>query len=172
MTMPPREPPSVPSSARYLAVAQEIMARVAYCWLTTIGQDGAPHARVVKPLRKSLDGNGVVQFLTSGSSRKIAEIRRSPHVSLGYQYDPDLAYVSLAGAATIIEDRDEILRLWHKGMGTFFPLGADDPEVTFVSVKVERIELMSLTQKVMPEPAGRCAAVLVRDPIGNWNLLA
>jgi general stress protein 26 len=47
-----------------------------------------------------------IWFLTSNASRKAADIRHDGRVTVGYQHDPDSAYVALVGDATIVEVAD------------------------------------------------------------------
>src|SRR5271154_3847489 len=88
-----------------LRVARETVARVRYCWVATSGGDGAPNTRVVEPFSRPDEPDWTVTFLTSRRSRKASEIERSARVALGYQYDPELACVTLIGTARLIEDR-------------------------------------------------------------------
>src|SRR5258708_36747586 len=89
-----------------LQVAKETIAKVPYCWVVTADQRGGANARVVQPFFSELDQGGwVVRFLTSGRSRKAAEIASSGRITLGYQYDAELAAVTLAGPATRTADR-------------------------------------------------------------------
>src|SRR5258708_34332985 len=97
-----------------LQVAKETIAKVPYCWVVTADQRGGANARVVQPFFSPLDQDGwVVRFLTSGRSRKAAEIASSGRISLGYQYDPEQAYVTLVGAASIIDDRGYLRAKWR-----------------------------------------------------------
>src|SRR5271155_5561886 len=103
-----------PTIEQILLVAKDITAKVLNCWVVTADQRGGANARVVQPFFSQLDQDGwVVRFLTSGKSRKAAEIASSGRVSLGYQHDPEQAYVTLAGEAHIIDDRDYLKDKWQ-----------------------------------------------------------
>src|ERR1700722_9354839 len=89
-----------------LRVAKDTIAKVPCCWAVTADQRGGASARVVQPFFSQLDQDGgIVRFVTSGSSRKAVEIASSGRITLGYQYDPEQACVTLVGAASIIVDR-------------------------------------------------------------------
>ena len=149
------------STTHLLAVARETMAKVKNCWLVTVAQGGAPSARIVAPI-EGVPGERewTIWVLTSRGSRKIDEIRGDGRVTLGYQHDPDSAYVALAGHATIIDDRAEIARRWNPSWNNVFEAGADDPDAVFIRVDVDHIELFSLAHKVAPEPFCKRSAVV------------
>src|SRR5260370_37864742 len=107
-----------------LLAAKDTTAMVLNCWAVTADQHGGANARVVQPFFSQLNQDGwVVRFLTSGKSRKAAEIARSGRISLGYQYDPEQAYVTLVGEATIIDDRGYLKGQWRAGWDVYFPEG-------------------------------------------------
>jgi general stress protein 26 len=155
-----------------LLVAKETTAKVPYCWVVTADQLGGASARVVQPFFSQLDRGGwVVRFLTSRSSRKAGEIVSSGRISLGYQYDPELACVTLVGAARLIDDRDFVQDQWRPEWNTFFPKGPSDPDAVIVEVTVERIEMWNLLRKIATPPNGLRAATLQRAASGGWQSL-
>ena len=159
------------SATHLLAVARETMAKVKNCWLVTVARNGEGSARIVAPI-PGIPGERewTVWVLTSNGSRKIDEIRRDGRVTLGYQYDPDSAYVALGGHATIVDDRAEISRRWNKSWSNVFQAGADDPDAVFIRLEVDRIELFNLARKVAPEPFCKRSAALSRDALGSWQV--
>jgi len=155
---------------RLLAAALDTRRKSKLCWVTTVGVNGEPHARVVSPIPSTpQDDEWVVWFLTSKASRKASEIARDPRLTLGYQHEPDSAYVSLNGRAILVDDRAELSRRWNPGWNAVFPTGAQDLDAVFVKVEVEHIELWNLAMKVTPAPFGKCAAVLQRVGTGQWH---
>jgi general stress protein 26 len=155
-----------------LLVAEEITAKVLCCWAVTADQRGGANARVVQPFFSQLDGEGwIVRFLTSGSSRKAAEIASSGGITLGYQYDPEQAYVTLVGAASIIDDRGYLWDNWRPEWNVFFPKGPSDEDAVIVEVTVERIEMWNLARMIAAPPNGLRAATLQRAASGSWQSL-
>jgi len=152
-----------------LQVAEEITAKVPSCWAVTADQHGSANARVVQPFFSQLDQDGwVVRFLTSAKSRKAAEIASSGRMTLGYQYEPEQAYVTLAGAARIIADRGFLHDNWRAEWNVFFPKGPSGDAV-IVEVRVERIEMWNLARKIATPPDGLRAATLERAASGGWQ---
>ena len=154
-----------------LLVARDTIAKVPNCWVVTADQRGGANARVVQPFFSQLDQDGwVVRFLTSGRSRKAAEIASSGRISLGYQYDPEQACVTLVGAASIIVDRGYLHDNWRTEWNTFFPKGPSDVDAVIVEVAVERIEMWNLARGIAAHHGLR-AATLLRAASGGWQSL-
>ena len=159
------------SANQLLAIARETMAKVKNCWFVTVTRSGETNARIVAPIPGVPGGDEwTVWVLTSSGSRKIDEIRRNDRVTLGYQHDPESAYVALAGRAIIINERAEISERWNKSWDNVFRAGAEDADAVFVKIEVDRIELFSLARKVTPAPFCKRSAALARNVEGNWRV--
>ena len=88
--------------SRLLAGAAKTVASARYCWLATATDAGPPRLR---PMGRVLGDPGedewTIRFLTDGRSHKVGEMRRANEVAIVFQHDPDLAFVTLIGKATI-----------------------------------------------------------------------
>jgi general stress protein 26 len=89
----------IPQSAREKVegVARRIMSAARFCSLVTIGDQGAPQARIVDPLEP--DASLTIYVATNPRSRKVAEITRDSRVTLLYFDTARLAYVTVIGRA-------------------------------------------------------------------------
>jgi len=155
-----------------LLVAKDMTAKVSNCWAITADQRGGANARVVQPFFSQLDQDGwIVRFLTSGSSRKAAEIRSSGRITLGYQYDPEQACLTLVGKARISADRRYLNDNWRTEWNAFFPKGPSDVDAVFVEVTVERIEVWNRLRGIFAPPNGLRATTLLRAASGGWQSL-
>ncbi|HEY6621833.1 MAG TPA: pyridoxamine 5'-phosphate oxidase family protein [Steroidobacteraceae bacterium] len=155
-----------------LLVAKDTIAKVLNCWAVTADQRGGASARVVQPFFSQLEENDwVVRFLTSGNSRKAAEIASSGRISLGYQYDPEQAYVTLVGEASVIDDRSYLKEQWRSGWNVHFPEGPSDTNAVIIEVTVKRIEVMNLARGIGVPPKAVRASTLQRTESGGWQLL-
>ena len=156
--------------SRLLAGAATTMRSARYCWLATATEAGAPHAR---PMGRVLNDPGEdawkIRFLTDGRSSKAADIRRAGRVTILFQHDPDLAFVTMIGEAALHENSAETHGRWKPAYDVYFPSDADRANAIFVEVEVERMELW--IRGVTPEPFGLRATVLARDGRG-WRLIA
>ena len=126
----------------------------------------------MRPMGRVLNDPGEdqwkIRFLTDGRSHKAADMRRASEVSILFQHDPDLAFVTLIGKAKLHEDASETRDRWKSAYDVYFPSEADRANAIFVEVKVERMELW--IRGVTPEPFGLRATVLERDAEG-WRLI-
>jgi general stress protein 26 len=153
--------------ARMLAGAQKLVAGVQYCWLVTGGGEspwGRPMGRIL-----SSEGNDdwTIRFLTDLRSRKIVDLRNTSTVGLIFQDGGDDAFASLTGAVRLIEDVSEIQALWKEdAYAGYFPTEKDRANAGFIEVRIHRMELW--IRGVTPEPFGRRATALQRDPKGAW----
>jgi general stress protein 26 len=161
--------PNAIEVTRLLDGAAKTMRSARYCWLATATESGIPHLR---PMGRVLNDPGEdawkVRFLTDGQSHKAGDMRRASEVTILFQHDPDLAFVSLIGKATLHENASETRARWKPAYNVYFPSEADRANAIFVEVEIERMELW--IRGVTPEPFGLRATVLERDAEG-WLLI-
>jgi general stress protein 26 len=154
---------------RLLDGAAKTMRSARYCWLATATYAGVPH---VRPMGRLLadpgDDQWRIRFLTNGRSRKAADMRRASEVTIVFQHDPDLAFVTLIGKAALREDAFETRSRWKSAYDVYFPSETDRANAIFVEVEVDRMELW--IRGVTPEPFGLQATVLERD-VEGWRLI-
>jgi general stress protein 26 len=153
---------------KLLAGAAKTMRSARYCWLATASEIGAPQ---VRPMGRVLNDPGEdewkIRFLTDGRSRKAAAMRRAGAVTVLFQDEPDLAYVTLIGEAALHEDASETRSRWKPAYDIYFPSETDRGSAIFVEVEAQRLELW--IRGVTPEPFGLKATVLAR---GGYSLPA
>ncbi len=150
----------MPDTDLMLRAARATIGQVQYCFAITVGQDGAANARIIEPF--PLEDDWSVTFVTSRSSRKTAEIEQTGRLTLGYQHDPEGAYVTLVGRARIDPDPNAVHGVWRDSLNLWFPDGPNDPDAVVIRFETERVELWNFAQEIMPEPKGLRAAVLDR----------
>ncbi len=162
------KPDSVDVS-RLIAGAAKTMRSARYCWLATASESSTPH---IRPMGRLLNDPGEdewrIRFLTDGRSHKAADMRRESEVTILFQHDPDLAFVTLIGKAALHENASETRSRWKAAYDVYFPSETDRANAIFVEIGVERMELW--IRGVTPEPFGLRATVLERDA-GGWRLV-
>lgn len=137
--------PPAPDRATVLAAAAEVMKEARYCALITVDDSGRPQARAMDALPP--EGNLTVWLATNPKSRKVAQIRKDPRVTL-YYFDPSAqAYVTLFGRARLVDDPAEKQKRWKPGWEAFWP----DRDKSFLLVEVtpERLEVVSPKHKII-----------------------
>ncbi len=116
----------------------ELIGNTHICMLTTIDTDGKPWSRPMGVQEAAFDGD--LWFFTDVSSDKVEHIRRSPGVGVAFARPSDQEYVTMAGRAAVLNDRQKIEDLWSEHLTTWFPDGADDPDLRLIHVEVDRAE--------------------------------
>ena len=112
-TMPTRPEATRAEIDCFLAAARETIADVRYCWLATRSADGGTNARALRihPGRVGSD-DWTRRFVVRRESRKVAEMRAAPRVTLAFQHASGDAYVALGGVAILLDDKAEMRELW------------------------------------------------------------
>ena len=155
---------------RFLAAARETIAEMPVCWLATRSLEGGTNARAVS---SSAGPAGCDEwsrrFLVRRSSRKVAEIRAAPSVTLAFQHPSGDRYVALGGRATIIDDVAEMRSLWPGDLDGQFPPGFADANMIVIRVDVDRIEVH--VRGLTAEPFGAGRTLLERQPAGSWRFI-
>jgi general stress protein 26 len=147
-----------------LQVARETISKVTWCFVVTSGPDGTPNARIVRP--GPLREDWSIGFMTERTCRKVREIERAGRFAMAFQFDPELAYVTLQGEHQIVADVNVKRAVWSAESQRFHPGGPEDPNVVIVRLRTDRIELYNGTHGVQPKPVGLCSVVLARSGDG------
>ena len=131
-----------------LAAARAIMTKVGVCSVITVDETGRAQARAIDAFPP--DEQMVVWFATNPKTRKVAQIRRDPRVTL-YYYDPAaMEYVTLLGRARLVADPVEKQKHWKDSFRAFW---SDRGEgYLLVEVTPERLEVVSPTRKILSDP--------------------
>lgn len=130
--------------AEQVAVTQDVsklldkIKEVKYATLTTLDAQRRLHGR---PMYTCAPGDdGALWFFSEKDAQKIDEIKANSQVGLGYSDPGNATYVTVAGTATVTDDKQKIKDLWREDFRGFFPKGADDPNLTLIKVEIENGE--------------------------------
>lgn len=127
---------ATPADDDDLATITELISSAKVAVLTTQTASGALHSR---PLATQESGfTGDLWFFTQDPSPKVDDIRAHPQVNVSY--DTGKGYLSLAGTAELVHDRDRVDELWSPSLEAWFPEGKDDPTVALLHVDAESAE--------------------------------
>ena len=86
-----------------------------------------------------VDDNCDLWFITGEDSAKVHEIERDTRVQVICQ-DGRASCVSIAGRASLIQDRAKIRQLWKPSYRVWFPQGPEDPTIVLIHVAGEQGE--------------------------------
>jgi general stress protein 26 len=156
---------------RLLAGAAKTIRSARYCWLATAAETGVAKLRPMGRVLHDTDKDEwMIRFLTDGRSRKVSDMRRASEVAIIFQHDPDLAFVTLFGKATLRESASEVRKHWKDAYTVYFPSELDQANAIFVEVDAQRLDLW--IRGVTPEPFGLRATTLEREAGGAWRTMA
>jgi general stress protein 26 len=117
--------------------------------LATINENGA---LVSRPLAvQDVKDDGDMWFFTSAGSSQVAHVRANPAVNVSFGKNTE--WVSVAGTAEVVTDRQKIHDMWNQAVEAWFPDGPDTPEVVLLHVDSDSAEYWT-------SPGGTAATVL------------
>jgi general stress protein 26 len=146
---------------KLLAAARETMSAARYCALITQDSSGRSQARTLDPFPP--DENMVVWLGTNPRSRKVAAIRRNPHVALYYFDRESQAYVTIYGIARLINDPKAKLKWWKDEWKDFYPDRTKD--FLLIRVTPEKLEVVNVKKGIVGDPhTWKPPSVKVRKP--------
>ena len=128
-----------------ISAARDVMTTTRYCALITTSRDGRAHARTMDAFVPEADLT--VWLATNPLSRKAAEIRRNPKVTLYYFDRESAAYVTIYGIARLVNDKSEKAKRWKDDWKSFYP----DRNKSYLLIKVtpERLEVVNINKGVV-----------------------
>ncbi len=95
-------------------------------------------AVVSRPMgTQSVDEDGTIWFMSRDSSDVNQQIHADEKVYLMYSNTGKQHYLSLAGTAEILRDRNKVEELWNPMAKAWFEEGKDDPSLTLIRVNPE-----------------------------------
>ncbi|OLT17909.1 hypothetical protein BJF80_00910 [Serinicoccus sp. CUA-874] len=110
----PADPVTVTSDPDAVAKAHEVMSSMDIAMLTTVDSSSPDGRLTSRPLSTQVhEEDGDVLFLVRSSSAVADDVRANAHVNVAYSSRK--AWVSLAGTATVVDDRALVQQLWSKG---------------------------------------------------------
>lgn len=120
--------------------------------MTTVCKDGSLNSRPMITQEPQFDGG--LWFFTRADSAKVGEVEEEGQVNLTYENAMESVYVSLSGQATLVQDRQQIEKLWKEELTAWFPEGLNDPEIALLRVDVSKWAYWDARSGVMSERTG------------------
>jgi len=133
-----------------LEVARGVVERAGYCALVSQGPDGRAESRIVDPFPPGADWT--VWIATKPVTRKVEQIRKDPRVTLFYWDAGSLAYVTLLGDATLVDDPAEKAKRWKPAWKAFYEDENRGDDYLLIRVVPRRLEVISLAEGMAGDP--------------------
>ncbi|MET9318239.1 pyridoxamine 5'-phosphate oxidase family protein [Kribbella sp. NPDC003505] len=153
----------IDTPAEVVKVAMANVRRTKYCMFVTETEHG-PAARVLEPFRPTRDG--LIQFGTDPTSRKIADIVRTGRCLLVYQ--GAVSCVSLECDATIEDWPAAGLPRFKPSWRAFWPAGPDRSDYIVVTCRPTAMEVWDGRAVVAPGSFG-LRSLRLEQTAGEWH---
>jgi general stress protein 26 len=92
---------------------------------------------------------GELFFFSKLDSGKTHEVMKHDQVNLAFADIKSQTYVSVAGRAEIVVDRELMKRFWNPMASAWFPKGLDDPDLALIKITAESAEYWDMTASRM-----------------------
>ena len=116
----------------------DLIDDIRVCMLTTVDTDGKPWSRPMAVQEVSFGGD--LWFFTRDDSEKIEHIERNRKVGVAFAHPGRQDYVTMAGTALVVKDKQKMEEMWSEPARTWFPDGPDSPHLRLIKVEVDRAE--------------------------------
>jgi general stress protein 26 len=114
----------------------ELLDGERFAMLSTTAPDGTLMSRPMALQEVEFDGD--LWSFASRGSRKVEHVGTTPQVDV--TVSSASTWVSLTGAATVVEDALPRRRLWNAGVEAWFPDGPEDPSIVLLRVEADSAE--------------------------------
>jgi len=144
-------PPQAPTRDAILAASRTIVINAHFATLVTVAGTDAPDARIVDPFPPEKDFT--IWFATNTASRKVAELRKDPRVTLLYFDAPNKGYVTVKGTATLVSDPKEKMARWKNEWTGMWKNKNFGDDYLLVRVIPDTLEVVSTALGMKNDPA-------------------
>src|SRR5262245_51412655 len=159
---------AAPDRSTVLGVARTLMEAAGYCALITVDAEGRAQARTMDPFPP--EDELTVWMATNSASRKVAEIRANPRVTLFF-FDPKSSgAVTILGEARLIDDAGEKARRWKPSWSRFYKQANRGADYLLIRVKPTRLQVVSEAHGLPGDPGTWRAAVVYFRGVSPANL--
>jgi general stress protein 26 len=129
----------------------QLIKDIRFAMLTHRHGDGTLHAHPLTMQNRSLDERGIVHFFVARTSEIGERLRMDGNVNISFVDPGQDIYVSVAGQATINEDKALKQRLFNALDRAWFPGGVDDPNLELVEVRIRHAEYWDVKESKLTQ---------------------
>lgn len=128
---------------------KEKIENIEVCMFTTLDQSGMIVSRPMAT--RQMDPDGTLWFFTNEYSEKVDDVEMFENINLAYSDVGEQTYVSIAGSAELVTDRNRMEQLWSPMLKAWFPKGLDDPRLGLIKVIPHTAEYWNATSSKMEQ---------------------
>ena len=132
-------------------------------------EDGMLHSAPLTTQNGKSDQGAVLYFFISRASDIAHCIHRDSNVNVSYAHPGDDSYVSVSGAAAIVENTAKKEALFTSFAKAWFPGGPTDPDLALLEVAIEHAEYWDVKESKMMQLAKMAKAAMTGEPPKNMG---
>ena len=131
---------------------KELIKDIEVAMLTTVDEHGHLHARPMATQKTEFDGD--LWFFTDAGSPKVDEIQSDQRVNVSYSSPGGNSFISVAGTAQLVTDKDKIKELYTPDLKAWFPDGTDTPGIALLKIDVYSAQYWDAPNNTIVKLAG------------------
>ena len=142
----------------------DLIKDIRFAMFTTRHANGHLHSRPMTTQNSKLDEDTSLWFFMSRAGAPVADLVADPTVNVVYADPGADSYVSISGTAAIVGDLAKKRQLWSKMSEAWFPLGATDPDLALVQVRIIHANYWDVEQSKIVQLFHLAKAVITGKP--------
>ncbi len=147
----------------------DLIKDIKFAMFTARRGDGQLHSRPMTTQNGEDERGGVLWFFMSRSGSPVADLEEYPEVNVTYADPGKDAYVSICGAARVVEDLERKQAMWNTAAQAWFPGGPADPDLALVAVLVAEAEYWNVTSNQAVQLFKMAKAAMTGEPPRNMG---
>lgn len=145
----------------------ELIKDIKFAMFTSRQADGQLHARPMTTQNGDGEKGGVLWFFMSRSGQPVADLEEHPEVNVTYADPGKDSYVSICGAARVVEDFERKKAMWSPFAQAWFPGGPKDPDLALVAVLIAEAEYWDVKSNQAVQLFKMARATITGEPPRN-----
>ena len=118
----------------------ELIKDIKFAMFAARQADGQLRSRPMTTQNGDDERGGVLWFFMSRSGQPVADLEAHPDVNVTYADPGKDSYVSIYGAARVVDDLERKKAMWNTAAQAWFPGGPTDPDLALVAVLIGEAE--------------------------------
>ncbi len=144
-----------------LSQIARLIESMSVAMLTSTARDGGLLSRPMAPLE--MDEHGALWFFTDARTEAADQLGS---VNLSFSDEGQAVYVSIAGHASIVRDREQITRLWTPLARPWFPEGPNAENLVLLKVEPDVVDYWDAPHSKMVRLVAMASSMMAGQPIG------
>jgi len=145
----------------------ELIKDIKFAMFTSRQGNGQLRSRPMTTQNGKSEKGGVLWFFMSRSGQPVADLEEHPEVNVTYADPTKDSYVSVSGAARVVEDLERKTAMWSPFAQAWFPGGPKDPDLALVAVLIAEAEYWDVKSNQAVQLFKMARAALTGEPPRN-----